>query len=142
MRRLDGRKLDRFRRLLQDMQWMLTREYWKDRMGSREQIKENPEDIIDLAVRSYTRDFLLSLGEMERKQLFMIEDALARIDRDEYGTCSHCGASIPESRLEAAPWARLCIVCQGLQEDGLLPQWIFSPSRRKASRIPSLPRSA
>lgn len=38
-----------------------------------------------------------------------IDDALARIDAGTYGTCAVCGKPIPEERLNAVPYAVLCI---------------------------------
>jgi hypothetical protein len=33
-----------------------------------------------------------------------------------YGMCTNCGQAIPEKRLEALPWASLCVTCE--QERG------------------------
>jgi RNA polymerase-binding transcription factor DksA len=38
-----------------------------------------------------------------------IDDALARIDAGTYGLCAVCGKPIPEERLDAVPYAVLCI---------------------------------
>ena len=35
--------------------------------------------------------------------------ALAKLDEDTYGVCDECGKAIPEGRLEALPWAVLCV---------------------------------
>ena len=35
--------------------------------------------------------------------------ALEKLDEDSYGSCDVCGAAIPEGRLEALPWAVLCV---------------------------------
>src|SRR3712207_3468680 len=40
-----------------------------------------------------------------------IERALARIDSGTYGSCEACGAEIPYARLEAIPYAQLCVRC-------------------------------
>jgi DnaK suppressor protein len=40
-----------------------------------------------------------------------INDALARIADGTYGTCESCGATISPQRLEALPYATLCISC-------------------------------
>jgi len=41
-----------------------------------------------------------------------VKDAINRIDNGTYGKCMHCGADIPEERLEVLPYAKLCIRCQ------------------------------
>jgi len=38
-----------------------------------------------------------------------IEAALVRIEEGTYGTCTACGKEIAPDRLEAHPWASLCI---------------------------------
>jgi DnaK suppressor protein len=35
--------------------------------------------------------------------------AFEKLDDGTYGTCDVCGRSIPEGRLEALPWAVLCV---------------------------------
>jgi DnaK suppressor protein len=40
-----------------------------------------------------------------------IDQALERIDAATYGRCTACGSSIPAERLEAVPWAALCVPC-------------------------------
>jgi DnaK suppressor protein len=40
-----------------------------------------------------------------------INDALAKLDTGNYGTCESCQQQISEARLEAMPEARLCITC-------------------------------
>jgi DnaK suppressor protein len=42
-----------------------------------------------------------------------IDGALARIDLGTYGSCATCGCDIPPRRLEALPFATLCVPCQG-----------------------------
>lgn len=41
-----------------------------------------------------------------------IDDALEKIERGTYGVCEGCGELIPAARLEALPYARLCIACK------------------------------
>jgi len=44
------------------------------------------------------------------------ELALRRIDDDEYGDCLQCGEPIAFARLQAQPFATLCIDCQSDRE--------------------------
>jgi DnaK suppressor protein len=45
-----------------------------------------------------------------------IELALVRMDADNYGDCLECGESIAHARLQAQPFAGLCIDCQSARE--------------------------
>lgn len=40
-----------------------------------------------------------------------IDHALERIDAGTYGRCVACGTAIPDERLQAVPWAALCVPC-------------------------------
>jgi DnaK suppressor protein len=79
-------------------------------------------DPVDLAVRNYSKNVMLAVSENETKQLTLIDEALMRIDDDEYGTCQNCEKDINPKRLAALPWARYCLDCQELQEKGLLDE--------------------
>jgi DnaK suppressor protein len=48
----------------------------------------------------------------ELDELRAVEDAIERIDRDDYGICASCEDPIEIKRLEAIPWARFCRSCQ------------------------------
>lgn len=48
----------------------------------------------------------------EKYMLNEIYEAKKRINNDEYGKCQLCGNEIGEERLEAVPYARLCIECE------------------------------
>lgn len=77
-------------------------------------------DPVDLAVRNYSKNVQLAVSENESKQLTMIEEALERIEDDEYGLCVNCEEKVNPKRLNAIPWARYCLNCQELVEQGLL----------------------
>jgi len=79
---------------------------------------QNAQDITDMAVESYTRDFLFGKSAADRRVLQDIEAALSRIDGQTYGVCANCDGEINPRRLEAVPWAALCVKCQELHESG------------------------
>jgi DnaK suppressor protein len=47
-----------------------------------------------------------------RSNLRHVDRAVAKIDAGTYGSCERCGRPIGEERLEAIPWALLCIDCR------------------------------
>ncbi len=77
-------------------------------------------DPVDLAVRNYSKNVALAVSENESRQLALIDEALLRLDDDEYGLCLNCENEINPKRLAAIPWARYCLNCQELVEQGLL----------------------
>ncbi len=79
---------------------------------SKEVETDVAQDLADKAESSYTKEFLLSLTDTERKQLLQIDEALRSLDKGSYGLCLNCGQAIPRKRLEALPWVTHCIDCQ------------------------------
>jgi DnaK suppressor protein len=58
------------------------------------------------------RSRLIAVVESLRNNLVDVERALERMDARTYGTCERCGKPIDPARLEARPWALLCIDCK------------------------------
>src|SRR6476660_6212239 len=79
-------------------------------------------DPVDLAVRNYSKNVQLAVSENESRQLTLIDEALMRLDDNEYGSCQNCEKDINPKRLAAIPWARYCLDCQALLEQGLLDE--------------------
>jgi DnaK suppressor protein len=77
-------------------------------------------DPVDLAVRNYSKNVMLAVSENESKQLVLVDEALLRVEDEEYGFCQNCEKAINQKRLAAIPWARYCLDCQELVEQGLL----------------------
>jgi RNA polymerase-binding protein DksA len=68
--------------------------------------------LMDNAALTLEQELDDTLEENSSHVLAEIDDALERIDAGSYGTCADCGNPIPEERLEAVPWATLCIDCK------------------------------
>jgi DnaK suppressor protein len=63
----------------------------------------------DRSHRTEERSRLISLVRALRSNLRDVDRALAKVDAGTYGTCERCGTAIAPERLEALPWAVLCI---------------------------------
>jgi RNA polymerase-binding transcription factor DksA len=66
----------------------------------------------DAGTDNFDREFALSLVSSEQEALYEIEEALKRMEQNTYGLCEMCERPIRKERLEAVPFARLCITCQ------------------------------
>lgn len=76
------------------------------------------QHLADTATQTVEREIGNTLEEHDERLLESIDAALKRIDDGTYGKCVNCGAPIPEERLEAMPWATLCIDCKRKEERG------------------------
>ena len=74
------------------------------------------EDLAETASITLGREIDYTLGEHSQNVLGDIDAALARIEDGTYGTCTKCGKEISVGRLEAYPWASLCIDCARLDQ--------------------------
>ena len=72
-------------------------------------------DMADQASGNNEVHIQLKLKQTDAKILQAIEEALGRIDKGTYGICRDCGEPIPEPRLNAIPWTRVCITCKEKQ---------------------------
>jgi RNA polymerase-binding protein DksA len=72
----------------------------------------------DVATATFDREMASTLEDNSTHVLNEIDAALARIDEGTFGTCSRCGKPIGTDRLEALPWATLCIEDKRKQERG------------------------
>jgi RNA polymerase-binding protein DksA len=68
----------------------------------------------EIAAPTLDREIDYTLEENSEQVLAEIDEALRRIEEGTYGVCRSCGRPIAEERLEALPWATVCIDCARL----------------------------
>jgi len=68
--------------------------------------------LADTATETYDRELDYTLEENSGHVLTEIDAALKRIEEGTYGICTNCDKPIAVGRLEALPWATLCIDCR------------------------------
>ncbi|MFN7949519.1 MAG: TraR/DksA family transcriptional regulator [Blastocatellia bacterium] len=119
---MDKKRLKFYRDRLVDERAALLGVVGRNEDHGREADQEATQDPADKASNSYTKELLFSQSTNDRLILTQIEEALERMDDEEYGVCQNCGKEIGPKRLEAIPWARYCIECQALVEQGLLDE--------------------
>ena len=108
---------DRFRTRLLEQREQLRSQMEHHDIGDNDLVGETGElmsssmdnHMADTASETFERELDEGIEEHAERQLREVEEALARIDEGTYGTCAACGEPIGEERLEALPWATLCI---------------------------------
>ncbi|MDR1636960.1 MAG: TraR/DksA family transcriptional regulator [Treponema sp.] len=76
----------------------------------------DPKDLADTASDDIDRKMIEAIGSQELKRLKLIDSALTRIQQGKYGLCLKCGKRIPQDRLEAIPYALMCVECKTAEE--------------------------
>ena len=84
------------------------------------ELRDQGGDLLDLALDSSQGELNSQLMEAESRELAQIERAIERFDAGTYGLCEVTGKPIPLARLQALPYATLCIEAQrALEKRGL-----------------------
>lgn len=117
---MDQKKLKLFRERLLARKQEILEAYKKNKTYGMEADGEATQDVADKASNSYNKEFLFSLSNNEREALQALDEALERLRAGQFGVCAACHEPMNLKRLEAVPWARLCLSCQEKQESGQL----------------------
>lgn len=116
---MDQRRLKSFREKLLKKKQEILEAYAKNQAYGKEANQQGAQDLADMASSAYAKEFLFSLSNTERNMLHLVDEALVRLEKDSYGVCGMCGSPVERKRLEAVPWAKHCLGCQELLEQGL-----------------------
>lgn len=105
-------------RLRGDVSTMADAALRKTRSEASGDLSSMPIHMADIGSDAFEQEFTLSLMASEEDTLGQIEQALERIRSKKYGVCEGCNGVIAKKRLEAIPFAALCIRCAEKQEHG------------------------
>jgi len=109
------------RRLEQEREQVLQAiENLRHERSLEDEVDERPLDnhLAETASVTIEREIDFTLQENSAHVLAAIDAALERLDAGSYGRCESCGREIEPDRLEAIPYATLCIECKRRDERG------------------------
>jgi len=120
------KELERFRALLSEEQERLREELEiiEERAAraleieAASELSDYDDHPADVASETFEREKDLAIRENFASLLARVQNALDKIDKGTYGICDICRQPIRRARLEAIPFATLCIECQGRVEVG------------------------
>lgn len=72
----------------------------------------------DRGTDNYEQEFALGLVQNGEEEVRAIDAALEKMKQGTFGLCEGCQKLIAKARLEAVPYARLCIECKRKEESG------------------------
>ncbi len=109
-------------RLRGDVSTMADAALRKTRSEASGDLSSMPIHMADIGSDAYEQEFTLSLMATEEETLELVEQALKKIRSRTFGLCDECGGVITKKRLEAIPFAAMCIRCAELLENGGRPR--------------------
>src|SRR5882724_8997055 len=101
---MDKKRLEYYKKKLQVMREDLLRTIARTEEEGRAADDDPTVDLADKAANSYTKEFLFGQTNTDRSMLQLIDEALQRIQADDYGVCANCQEELQQKRLEAVPW--------------------------------------
>ena len=105
-------------RLRGDVDQMADGALKQSRSEANGDLSSMPIHMADMGTDNFEQEFTLSLMESEEGTLNLIETSLERIEDGVYGQCEECGSKIPKTRLNAIPYATMCVKCALRMEQG------------------------
>jgi len=94
-------KIASFRAKLEEIRFSIAGEVREKYKSSQDHLTEQVADIADDAVQSYDRQLMMRLGEKEFGKLRLVEEAIEKIDRGQYGICLECEEGLGKKNLES-----------------------------------------
>ena len=113
--RLRRKLLDMRRRLVNEVE-RISRNSLSRRDAASGDVSAMPIHMADIGSDNYDKEFALELIEGEQQELRDIDAALHKLDEGTFGKCEQCGGKVGYGRLNAIPYARLCIECKRTEE--------------------------
>jgi DnaK suppressor protein len=102
---------EELKRRLEDQQARLIEEIKLFQIDGRDNLGYGNHQADD-ATDAFEQAKELSLLQNSKRVLVQVRAALARFEQGTYGLCGRCGEEIDPARLQALPYAALCMVCQ------------------------------
>lgn len=78
--------------------------------------KHHLADLEEMASDTAETESIFQIMGMEGSTVAQIDAALDRLDAGTFGVCEGCQETIPRARIEALPFASLCVTCQRQRE--------------------------
>jgi RNA polymerase-binding transcription factor len=102
---------EELKRRLEDQQARLIEEIKSFQIDGRDNLGYGNHQADD-ATDAFEQTKELSLLKNSERLLVQVQAALERFEQGVYGLCERCGQDIDPARLQALPYAALCMVCQ------------------------------
>ena len=94
---------------------------------------EASADIYDEVQHRLEQDLVIDSLDRESDLLRQVRAAWKRLAGGTYGVCLGCETEISPRRLQAVPWAPLCLQCQEAVDSGQEAGEVLTPAKMRAA---------
>ena len=116
---VNKKQLEKFRKILLKRRDILLEMRNRHRMATQQITADMPKDAEESLPLEELTGVISEQEGLEVRELEQIELALRRIEDRTYGVCTVCEEDISVRRLEALPYATLCVPCQEELEESV-----------------------
>ncbi len=116
LQHFEARLIEERKRCLEELGHLETEELMINQKEASGDLSSYSFHMADQGSDTMEREKNVFLVSNKGNELYEIDQALLRIKDGKYGLCGHCGKDIEKERLEAVPYARLCIKCRQAEE--------------------------
>jgi RNA polymerase-binding protein DksA len=116
LKEFEKRLLEERRKILKEMGHLETTVLKVNQRDSSGDLSGYSFHMADAGTDAMEREKAFLFASSEGRALMEINEALRRLYRGDYGVCESCGQPIAHGRLEAMPYARLCVTCKEKEE--------------------------
>jgi DnaK suppressor protein len=103
--------------VLGELAWVEENYIGSSQRESSGEVSGHTTHLADMGTDSIEQEKAYLIGDTRGQALRDIDEALEKLDGgDGYGKCETCGQAIARERLEAVPYARLCLKCKTDEE--------------------------
>ena len=110
------RLLEERKNLLDELDWVETNYIGSSQRDSSGEVSGHATHLADMGTDSIERDKAFLIGDTRGDALENIDEALEKLEKGTYGVCEICEEPIARERLEAVPYAKLCLKCKTEEE--------------------------
>lgn len=117
--RFDAAELEKFELYLLERRRLLLKDVLSLEEAEARDAPEFPEGAThpgEAGSDQAASDLTLGYRGSASEEIQEIDEALERLRDGTFGRCESCGVSMARERLEAIPYARLCLPCKKLEE--------------------------
>jgi len=110
------RLMEERKNILDELDWVESNYIGSSQRDVSGEVSGHTTHLADMGTDSNEREKAYLIGDTRSEVLADIDEALEKLGNGTYGKCESCGLEIAMERLEAVPYAKLCLKCKTDEE--------------------------